>query len=499
MEFDKIISDENLKLLKVDMFQDYPLATRNDEQQKEWLQAKKDLLAGKITKEQLDALSEKQMSEIYPSLTEEERCANVAFFARAMKEHVGWDVFPEEAKQNFTCAIEEIYSDSQPKTARDLMLSLGTAVRLLPDKHASVSLFNGMSVKSGCQSNAGKNVLSAGRDDIEFFDKKEGIWGIGQTKDGSALVVSIASCFREDGNRKENWDDFKAAFEKAYEKNYSRIILDVRGNMGGEDWPLDYIARRTYGNDLNAMQTAEVKDTKLGMHFLSKHGMFRNEEKPFDIENMPVSGDKRVLMDERDVYYLFNVNKGYLGQIDVLMDGAVSSAAESAHTLFYHHPNARFVGEPTNGMQQYQQGNVILPCGLSMRVGVLQRNYYDGMIEGIGHDVDIHVPLDENGKGADAFDVALTNDDMSKTRERQESLQDLYFGRLLVAKTLDYMERGQRSFSADCVKAALKKMHSQIPTPAILQQQEVEAPAILKQENNSSSLRSSLAQLKGRS
>ena len=112
MEFNKIISDENLKLLNVDMFQDYTVSSRTEKQQEEWSQAKKDFSNGKITKDQLDAVSEKQMSEIYPPLTEKEKCANVAFFARAMKEHVGWDVFPEEKKNDFMRTVEKIYSDT---------------------------------------------------------------------------------------------------------------------------------------------------------------------------------------------------------------------------------------------------------------------------------------------------------------------------------------------------------------------------------------------------
>ena len=83
------------------------------------------------------------------------------------------------------------------------------------------------------------------------------------------------------------------------------------------------------------------------------------------------------MFDETAVYYPFNDKEGYHGRIDILTDRGVGSSAESAYTSFYHHPNVRYVGENTAGMQQYTQGSFAMPCGYLMRVGVTKLTYWD--------------------------------------------------------------------------------------------------------------------------
>ena len=420
MNFEKIISDENLNNLNLDMFKDYS-----------------------FNKPENGIIEQKQ--------------ANIAFFARAMKEHIGWEDFPDEAKEKFIAEIERLYSDTTLRTYEEFMQDLNKAIRILPDKHASVWTSNFETIPPEFRSNVGKNVIGAKREDIVWDAKKDGIWGIGHTKDGD-LVVCIANCSIPNAHLQESWADFKQAFDSVYGDGtkLSKIILDVRGNTGGEDWPLDYIARKTYGNDLNAIQTAEVRDTKLGMHFLSKHGMFKKGPS-LNTQNMFVSGNREVLIDERAQYFDFNPQNGFNGRIDILVDRCVSSAAESSHNLFFHHPKARFIGENTNGMQQYQQSNIIMPCGLMVRVGVMKRNYYDekGTIEVDGHDVDI------NTNGRDAFEEALINSDMSKTQRRRLYLKKLTANRGHISEAKGYMCHKQKSFDACYVKEAIDKMHTQ--------------------------------------
>ena len=444
MLFDEIISDDNLKILGVDLFFEYSFGG--------------DASA---------VVSEKQK--------------NIAFFARAMREHVAWENFPDEARKGFQAKIEKMYNNPFALTQEQLMKELNDAISHLPDKHAVVCSrkFFGYPPKGG---NVGKNVIYS--DKVDWVAKKDSVWAVGHAKDGS-MVVSIADCGIPKAHLAESWADFKQAFDTLYQEKPSKIVLDVRGNMGGEDWPLDYIARKTYGNDLNAIQTAQIRDTKLAMHFLSKHGMFKYSDKKLDVQSMRFSGEKQVFMDERETYFNFNSQKGFNGQIDILTDRCVSSAAESAHNLFFHHPKARFIGEHTNGMQQYQQSNIVMPCGLMMRVGVIQRDYYDekGTIEVSGHEVDIGTT------GEDAFDVALVNTDMSKSDKRQSYLSKLTANRKHIAQKADYMEQKQKSFDAGYIIEAIRQTHKRnfllcenCPPPT-------EAPNIPKQssaENQSS-------------
>ena len=434
LHFDEIISEENLKHLNVDMFRDYDF--------------------GGMPSDGIEAPEKQQ---------------NVAFFARAMREHVGWEAFPDSAKEAFKTEIEKIYADTTPTSQEELRQKLNRIIRLLPDRHASLwakTVYTGFSKKASFEKPpvyAGENVLC--RDDLTWLAKGtdpwgNGVWGIAE-KEG-ALVVSVARCHIPDAHLASAWADFKQAFDKAYDngRKYHKMILDVRGNPGGEDWPLDYIARKTYGNDLNAIRTVEIRDTKLAMHFLSKHGMFKGSDQKLDPDGMAFSGKKEVLMDEQAKYFDFNPDKGFNGQIDILLDQHVGSAAESAHNLFFHHPHARFIGQHTKGMQQYQQGNIIMPCGVLLRVGVLQRNYYDqkGMIECSGHDVDIDTCSNNDSGVRDAFEVALYNPDMSGPLKRQEYLSGLSVGQH-ISETANYMSCEQKSFNASYVLTAIQDLH----------------------------------------
>lgn len=49
----------------------------------------------------------------------------------------------------------------------------------------------------------------------------------------------------------------------------------MREETGGEDKPIDHIAKRLYGNLLNTYKRCEIKDTALSNYFLHKHGAYK--------------------------------------------------------------------------------------------------------------------------------------------------------------------------------------------------------------------------------
>ena len=147
-------------------------------------------------------------------------------------------------------------------------------------------------------------------------------------------------------------------------------------------------------------------------YFLHQHGAYKPQNYELSglkaedlVQRCNFSGQNKNLFDETGVYYPFNEQSGYKGRIDVLLDRDVGSSAESAYTSFYHHPNTRYIGENTAGMQQYTQGTFPVPWGGNMRVGVTKLTYWDK--EGENIEVKGHKP-DVNCSGQDAFAVALS-------------------------------------------------------------------------------------------
>ena len=355
----------------------------------------------------------------------------LAFYAKAAYEHVGFEGFTPENQEKFKAQIEQIYASiSSDRLQGEFLNELAEkTAKYIEDRHFEIGVgnktFHGgekaepRSVGSNFFYSKSKpaGYQSLGQGWSEEGGERFPTWEIGTLKQGNEdiLVVSIPNLgFKNDY---ESWQDFIETFDNTYLPNKEkwdegRVILDVRGNRGGEDKPIDHVAKRLYGNMLNTYKRCEIKDTALSNYFLHQHGAYKPqnyERSGVKEEDLVVrsnfSGENRTLFDETSTYYPFNEQTGYNGRIDILLDRDVGSSAESAYTSFYHHKNVRYIGENTSGMQQYTQGTFPTPWGGGMRVAVTKLTYWDK--EGENIEVKGHRP-DINCSGHDAFDVALT-------------------------------------------------------------------------------------------
>ena len=361
----------------------------------------------------------------------------LAFYAKAAYEHIDFDKFSTENQEKFKSEIERLYADIGVDLPQGEFLKelADKTSKYIEDRHFEIGIgeknFHGGGDKG--QPNVGNNFTFAHRkrnySEYNYQSLGEGYteiegqqiptWSIGTMKKGdeNILIVSIPNLCRP--NSYEEWKDFIETFDQAYIKDKEkwdkgRIIFDVRGNRGGEDKPIDHIAKRLYGNMLNTYKRCEIKDTELSNYFLHKHGAYKPQNYEYVglkaedlIERHNFSNERKILFDETDVYYPFNEQKGFKGKIDILLDRDVGSSAESAYTSFYHHPNVRYIGENTAGMQQYTQGTFQAPWGGQMRVAVTKLTYWDK--EGENIEVKGHKP-DINCSGQDALDVCLNID-----------------------------------------------------------------------------------------
>lgn len=364
-------------------------------------------------------------------ITPEKQRFYLAFYAKATYEHVGFSGFSQENRKNFKAQIEQIYENINKNVYQGEFLNelAEKTAKYIEDRHFEIGIgsktFHGgekaepRSVGSNLFYNKNKpaGYQSLGQGWFEEFGEKFPTWEIGTLKQGTEdiLVVSIPNLGVK--NDYESWKDFIETFDNVYLPNKEkwdrgRIVLDVRGNRGGEDKPIDHVAKRLYGNMLNTYKRCEIKDTALSNYFLHQHGAYKPQNyvrSGLKTEDLVVrnnfSGENKTIFDETSTYYPFNEQIGYNGRIDILLDRDVASSAESAYTSFYHHKNVRYIGENTSGMQQYTQGTFSTPWGGGMRVAVTKLTYWDKEDENI--EVKGHKP-DINCTGQDAFDVALT-------------------------------------------------------------------------------------------
>lgn len=413
----------------------------------------------------IDTISEDQMINLIdsnPALSRNQLIENnkqllstasqklyLAFYAKAAYEHVGFSGFSEENQANFKSSIEKLYSEIQEEIPQGDFLKKMTSstAKYIEDRHFTVGIGEN-TIHGGVEREdrtVGKNFSYRTNEEkpkgYEMHGSARGttdngeefpIWEIGtmQKENEDIMVVSIYDIAHR-SNDYEAWKDFIEKFDELYlhdkEKwDKGRIILDVRGNRGGEDKPIDHVAKRLYGNMVNTYKRCEIKDTKLSNHILHKHGAYKPNNYKKDglspdslVKRENFSKQQRVLFDETDTFYPYNKDRGYNGRLDILLCARVGSSAESAYTSFYFHPNVRYIGENTHGMQQYTQGTFTSPWGGEMRIGATKLTYYDK--EGENVEVKGHKP-DINCSGKDAFDVALSLDkDKGRIKGRRET------------------------------------------------------------------------------
>lgn len=383
-----------------------------------------------------DSNRSKNRQPIADSFSAKEAKRNVAAYAKLITEHVGYDAFSADNIQKFQEGIENLYNGiSSSIPAPEFAKQLKKLQAYIMDNHCTLITPTYEHARQDSETEQPK-AAQLKKEKIEGYsplysealyngkvcslsslseqqqEQAQKICEIGQiNRNGEKILLVQIPSFGDRDDSYQQWQNFIENFDKIYGENgkdWDRIILDVRGNPGGEDKPISHIAQRTYGNYVNSYKRCEIMDSKLSDYIYKQHGIF-TKFRPENLKVLPrkkFSNKKRALFDETKTYYTFNEKQGYKGSIDILIDREVGSAAESAYTLFYHHPKIRYIGENTKGMQQYQQGYTNLPCGYGLRLGVTKLTYWDKdgeNIECIGHKPDIHCP------SADALNEALTN------------------------------------------------------------------------------------------
>ena len=206
----------------------------------------------------------------------------------------------------------------------------------------------------------------------------------------SSGIIHWGTPAQEEEERK--FKKLSETFEKHY-KNWDGVIIDVRGNGGGDGTINRTITRMLSGEETAYCLMATKRKTKEAE--LREIGSTSVSEQP-RWEKKTFHGKHRVFL---------------------LADSKTSSSSEAFIPMLQHYEKATFIGENTNGCCQYGAIKPVhLPCGGIMNIGTLFRTYEDGMVECVGHKPDI------NCQGRDALQVAF--EEIQKEGKGKKSLND---------------------------------------------------------------------------
>ena len=255
---------------------------------------------------------------------------DVAILARLLiRVYVGWPVHDEIVKMRILKHLVNIYNDAHEMPADEFFKLLKPVVADIPDNHI---FFMFGATRFGTKytkpyKNVGKNI--AGNSPV-----------YGEMRDGGVAVIGFSAMIRS--------DEFKHAvtdFAKNILPKSNALIMDLRGNTGGNSWYSDLFAEYLCGAWIDSMQAVYVRTNRDAKEFLS----VVYPTAPWS--NLPESEELVVWKSGKN--YTPDITKAYMKPIYILTDRQTGSSAEMFLLRMMHHPHVVVVGDNSSGKEVF--------------------------------------------------------------------------------------------------------------------------------------------------
>jgi hypothetical protein len=327
----------------------------------------------------------------------------------------GWTTFQPQLEKEIFPALKA----ARGRSTDELCHEIGNQFDKIQDHHLNV---NYSGAKKRCKSSdggpglVGKNIQT----DLRLP------WGYFERHAESGQKVPVLSVVHCDFGTSEGWNGFLEIARKIY-SHESKLIVDLRGNSGGDESKLAEFARIFYGLDDNQVSLTPagrlirtqsstafaLSANTIGLNILEKRWSGQADPPAslkyygdfIQLFEISMQGllSKYGFTDFSDAS--LDSNRFFKGQIQILTDRQCASSCESAIQFFEKLPNVTRIGENTGGYLQYGGvGTLLLPNShLLISLPTQAFKYFDGrMVEKIGYAPDVRV-----APGTDALDVAL--------------------------------------------------------------------------------------------
>ncbi|MBC7541075.1 MAG: hypothetical protein H7281_19820 [Bacteriovorax sp.] len=327
-------------------------------------------------------------------------------------------------QQEYKILRQEINSLRNLKTVEQLGNSLAKSFVKVSDNHLGVyfkKLDNtGINFKESFIERPQKNLIGPNLAGDE-------IWKV-DSKSVDHQRISLIGITQFPNPNSELWNGFEEAIRKTLKPN-DTIILDLRGNIGGDDskggWlanyldgsqvelpyadPFDMNTKESFKVMANAVTIFKKNDQELEhseLDWINKLNGFA--ERAENGEKVDIRKEHAIETTEKELKTeLLNYKYQHKGNIYILMDRRCGSSGESTIDFFENIPRVKKIGQNTAGYVHFgNNGFVMLPhSSIIVQLATSFNTYKDGrFIEKIGIKPDIFI---ESGK--DALDVLLKN------------------------------------------------------------------------------------------
>lgn len=213
----------------------------------------------------------------------------------------------------------------------------------------------------------------------------------------------------------KRWVRFEQAIKRL--KNFDIIIIDLRGNTGGDDTRGMQLASELSGRNLSKSEYAQDFEINHPAAFTlllnkitlkeqkSSKGALKKFRQIYEVKlNQPTTSKTNSYFNQNFNFFSVNGEK-YLKPIYVLADGECGSAGESTLHALKQSANTKFVGQRTAGVTHFGNQGLLILGNSRIRVSMSTKfiHFLDGsFVEKKGHKPDIFVP-----NGEDALEFTL--------------------------------------------------------------------------------------------
>lgn len=284
---------------------------------------------------------------------------------------------------------------------------VGRVLEMAPDNHLRVT--------SGCAARQdsdlvkapiGKNIAT--KTSAPFFMKKE---KLGKRSVGVIGVSSLPS------HKEEVWNGFAERAARLINSS-DALIIDFRGNSGGDDTKALQLASLLYGSEapdpriIFQRKTPESLALQKNAYLASKAEFERKgkavpsyvQENIKEIENEFILAEKHEIpaekIYEKSAVREFNEERAFKGQIYILQDGGCASSCDSFLEAMEAHPKAVTVGLSSGGFVHFGEvAPLQLPFSkIRIQISTKFFQYPDGrFVEKAGYSPKIKYSGPENG------------------------------------------------------------------------------------------------------
>lgn len=255
---------------------------------------------------------------------------DVAILARLLiRVYVGWPVHDEIVKKRILKHLVNVYNDAHEMPADEFFKLLKPVVADIPDNHI---FFMFGATRFGTKykkpyKNVGKNI--AGNKIVR-----------GEMRDGGVAVIGFSAMINSDETKNAIIDFAKNILPKS-----NALIIDLRGNTGGDSWYSDLFAEHLCGAWIDSFKTVYVRTNCDAQKFLSTVYPTAPWAK------LPESEELVVWKTGKN--YTPDTNKAYMKPIYILTDRQTVSSAEMFLLRMMRHPCVTVVGDNSSGKEVF--------------------------------------------------------------------------------------------------------------------------------------------------